>query len=198
MNDATILEARQLAFFDQPRNRASKPWHMPDAHFCEAVKSELAGVSWKSISAALVETGLPEGKVPGRTQWSEFWRDFKPFLRLARRRSAAQGANEIAGEAAKSPAEFDTATLDLIRQLAFELADSDAPDPKGVKSLVSLLLKHDEQKLRRDQLALEREKLDASQRTKIEAGLEALRTEIANNPAAMQAWTQLKETLATA
>src|SRR5689334_8617994 len=116
MNDATILEARQLAFLDQPRNPSSKPWHMPDEHFCEAVKAELAGVPWRAISAALKEAGLPEAKVPGRSQWSEFWSQFKPWLRLARRKSAASGANDVAQEAAQSPAEFDTATLDLIRQ----------------------------------------------------------------------------------
>jgi hypothetical protein len=160
MNDATILEARQLAFIDQPRNPSSKPWHMPDEHFCEAVKAELAGVPYRSIAAALAEAGLPSAKVPGRTQWSEFWQSFKPWLRLARRRSAAAGANEVAGEAAKSPAEFDTATLDLIRQMAFELADSDAPDPKGVKALVSLLLKHRDQVLNERKVAVSERKMD--------------------------------------
>lgn len=159
MNDATILEARQLAILDQPRGESAKAWHLPDEHFCNAVQAELAGVPYRRIQELLVADGLPEGKVPSRSRWSEFWSCFKPFLRIARRRAAASGANEVAEEAQKSPAEFDRATLDMIRQLAFELADVDAPDVGGVKTLVGLLLKHGDQEIKREQVEVSKRKL---------------------------------------
>lgn len=196
MNDATILEARALAFLEQPRSASSKPWHLPDDSFCDAVKLELEGVPWRVISQQLVANGLPEGKLPGRSAWSSFWSEFTPFLRVARRRSAASGANQLVEEIKTTDVAFDKATLDLVRQTAFELADSPSPDSKAVKSLVMVLLKHDEQQLRREAMELDRQKYTDAQKSKIDAGLEALRVEIASNPKAMKAYETLRQTLA--
>lgn len=160
MNDATILEARALAFIEQPRSESAKAWHLPDEQFCDAVKAQLVGVPFKRILEMLAESGLPDGKLPQRSAWSEFWSQFRLYLRAARRRTAAEGANAVADEAQKSPAEFDAATIDLIRQLAFELADSDNADPKDVKNLVSLLLKRKDQELKERQVDLAAKRLE--------------------------------------
>jgi hypothetical protein len=97
----------------------------------------------------LRDAGLPEAKLPLRSAWSGFWSQFKNFLQAARRRTAANGANEGA---------FDAA-IDLIRQLAFELADSDTADPKDVKNLVSLLLKHKDQAIKEREVGLAERRL---------------------------------------
>lgn len=158
VDDATILEARALAFLDRPRGPEAKAWHLPDEEFCDAVKAELEGIAFRKIRAQLAAT-LPEGKVPERSAWSEFTRSFRPFLRIARRRAAASGADEVEDEAAKSPAGFDAATLKLIKQLAFELADSTMPNVDAIKSLVMLLGKHEDRLLKERQVAVSERKM---------------------------------------
>jgi len=149
MNESIILEARELAFIDRVRPESSKIWHLADELFTEAVKAYyLAGVSFAKIRERLADAGVPEGDLPSQAAWVKFWSRFKPFLRLARRRAAAEGANASVEEARKSPVDFDEACLDLIHQLAFELLDSEAADPKEVSLLVRLLLKHKDQKLK--------------------------------------------------
>lgn len=132
---------------------------MPDEQFCEAVNGWLAGVPFATIRGALIESGLPEGKMPSAVRWSQFWREYQPFLRVARRRSAVASANKVASEAKSSPVDFDAATIELIRQMAFELADSDSADPKELTTLVSLLLKYKDQALKERQVSVAERRL---------------------------------------
>ena len=66
---------------------------------------------------------------------------------LKRRSQAVMAAEEIAEEASKAPGRFDQATVDAIRQKAFELAISSTAKPKDVKSLFMLLQKSRDQEL---------------------------------------------------
>jgi hypothetical protein len=70
---------------------------------------------------------------------------------ITRRTRAVETAKEIAAEAGKNPGRFDEATIDALKQQAFELAISPGADPRSVKNLFSLVLKA------RDQDIAERE-----------------------------------------
>lgn len=142
MNDSVILEARELALVDRVRPRSSKIWHLSDELFTEAVRTYIAGGSFAKIRERLAKAGVTESDLPSQAAWVKFWKTFKPFLRLARRRAAAERANAVATEARQSPVDFDEAIFDLIRQLTLELVDSDGADPKEVSTLVGLLIKH--------------------------------------------------------
>lgn len=82
---------------------------------------------------------------------SAFYTDECTPALLARRTRAVETAKEIAAEAGKNPGRFDDATLDALKQQAFELAISPGADPRSVKHLFSLVLKA------RDQDIAERE-----------------------------------------
>ncbi len=80
---------------------------------------------------------------------------------LIRRRAQAVGmAAEVARAAESSPAQFDAATVDAIRQKAFELAISPMSQPKDVKALFMLLQKSRDQELKAETLKLDREKFE--------------------------------------
>src|SRR5687768_13823388 len=103
MNESIILEARELAFIDRVRPGSSKIWHLADELFTEAVRAFVGGVSFAKIRGRLADAGIVESELPSQAGWVKFWSRFKPFLRLARRRAAAEGANASAEEARQSP-----------------------------------------------------------------------------------------------
>lgn len=72
---------------------------------------------------------------------SSFWSECCAPRLLQKRSQSAVAANQIADDAAKNAGTFDTATLALLRQKAFEiLADTNA-DPDEVRGLLALALK---------------------------------------------------------
>lgn len=74
---------------------------------------------------------------------------------LLRRRSAAVAvAEEIATEAESNPGRFDQATIDALKQKAFELAIAPNADPGDVKSLFMLLQKARDHELKERQVGL--------------------------------------------
>jgi hypothetical protein len=66
---------------------------------------------------------------------------------LARRQRAMATADAIAAEASARPGQFDQATIDALKQRAFELAVAPQADPRDVKSLFTLVLKSRDQDL---------------------------------------------------
>ncbi len=76
-----------------------------------------------------------------------FWQQVCQPAILARRRRAVSTADERAAEAKKNPGQFDVATMDAIRQRAYELAESPEANPKDVKAILMLLLKARDQDL---------------------------------------------------
>ncbi len=66
---------------------------------------------------------------------------------LARRTQARSVADSIAQEAERQPGRFDQATIDALKQKAFELSISPQAHPRDVKALFMLVLKARDQDL---------------------------------------------------
>jgi len=91
---------------------------------------------------------------------SGFYEDFCSAALIARRQRAVSTANEIAKEAESTPGQFDAATINSLKQKAFELSINPGADPRDVKSLFMLVLKARDQELSEQQLKLDREKFE--------------------------------------
>ena len=85
------------------------------------------------------EFGVPASASLGR--YSSFWQEVCVPQLLVRRNRMAGTAESRAAAAEKNPGRFDQATLDALRQKAYELAESANADPKAVKAIMTLLLK---------------------------------------------------------
>jgi hypothetical protein len=95
---------------------------------------------------------------------SAFWDQVcTPALR-ARRRRAVSTADEMADEAQKMPGKFDAATLDAIRQAAFNLAIQPQSNPGDVKKLFLLLLKARDQELKSMDIDIKLRRLEMLER----------------------------------
>jgi hypothetical protein len=79
---------------------------------------------------------------------------------IARRRRAVRTADEIAAAAEKDPGRFDKATIEALKQQAFELSIAPSANPKDVKALFSLVLKARDQDFDEKELALARERFE--------------------------------------
>ena len=100
---------------------------------------------------------------------SAFWDDVCTPALLARRQQAVTTADEIAGEARKKPGNFDEATIDAIRQKAFELSVSPQAAPGDVKSLFMLLLKSRDQELKSKDIEIKLRRLEIIEKNAAEA-----------------------------
>jgi hypothetical protein len=89
---------------------------------------------------------------------NSFYNQFCSASLIARRQRAVTTASEIAQEAESKPGRFDSATIDALKQKAFELSINPGSDPRDVKSLFMLVLKARDQQLDQDHLALDRDK----------------------------------------
>ncbi len=104
-------------------------------------------------------------EVRSLSTFSSFWEEAcLPYV-LERRRQMLKAAAARTGEALDNPDAFDDATVDALKQRAYELAE--APDSKAgeLRAIVLLLLKYQEQKLKSQKMNLDREKweFDAAQ-----------------------------------
>ena len=86
--------------------------------------------------------------------FSAFWQEVCAPALLRRRSRAKDTAECIAEEAKAQPGRFDAATIDALQQRAFELAISPGADPDAVKSIFSLVLKANDQRLKERNLEL--------------------------------------------
>jgi hypothetical protein len=103
-----------------------------------------------------------------------FWQQVCQPQILARRRRAVTTASERAEEAKSNPGQFDVATMDAIKQRAYELAESPESRPGDVKAILMLLLKARDQDRQERELDLALSKyrdLVAERRRAIEAEL---------------------------
>lgn len=90
-----------------------------------------------------------------------------PML-IAKRQRAVSTAEAVAQEASKTPGRFDAATIDALKQKAFELAISPQVNPKDVKAIFSLVLKARDQDLEdRRVTLLEQQAAKAEQAEKV-------------------------------
>jgi hypothetical protein len=83
-----------------------------------------------------------------------FWREVCAPALLARRRRAVTTAEQRAEEADKTPGRFDQATLDAIKQRAFELSENPNSNPKDVKAVLMLVLKARDQDIKQQDIEL--------------------------------------------
>ena len=90
---------------------------------------------------------------------SAFWDEVCTPALLARRQQAVTTADEIAEEARIKPGNFDRATIDAIKQKAFELAVSPLARASDVKSLFMLITKNRDQDLKGEQIEIARRRL---------------------------------------
>ena len=83
---------------------------------------------------------------------SDFWDDYCSVELIRQRREAVSLADELATEASKDPGRFDEATIDAIKQRAFELSVSPHAAPGDVRKLFMLVLKKRDQDLEEIQI----------------------------------------------
>lgn len=101
---------------------------------------------------------------------------------LARRRRAVSTAEQRAEEAEKNPAPFDAATLDALKEKAFELAQSPTSSLKDVKAVLGLLLKARSEDRADRELIFERTKWETEMAEKmLNEALRRRAEEIANS-----------------
>ena len=91
---------------------------------------------------------------------SAFWDEACASALIARRQQAVTTADEIAAEAKKKPGQFDAATIDAIKNKAFELSINPTAKAKDVKSLFMLLLKSRDQELKSKDIDIKLRRLD--------------------------------------
>lgn len=115
----------------------------------------LSGVPYHRVKALLksefsVDTSL--------AALSNFYDTFCSATLIARRQRAVSTADEIAREAESKPGNFDVATINALKQKAFELSINPGADPRDVKSLFMLVLKARDQELDKQNLKLAQDK----------------------------------------
>lgn len=93
-------------------------------------------------------------EVKSLKSFSAFWQAVCGPLLLVRRNQARTVAGEIAREAEARPGQFDQATIDALKQKAFELSISPQARPKDVKALFMLVLKARDQDLTERKVAI--------------------------------------------
>ena len=92
--------------------------------------------------------------------FSSFWSQVCQPLVLTRRRRLLPMAEARAKEAQENPGQFDQATLDALKQKAYELAESPTSSLKDVKAVLGLLLKARSEERADRELSFEREKFE--------------------------------------
>jgi hypothetical protein len=133
----------------KPRSDA-KLKTLPEDQYQALVDWLLAGTPYRVVKQRLSDEF---GVETSNGALSDFWNDCCGAALVARRQRAVSLADEIADEAASQPGRFDQATIDALKQKAFELAVNPQSDPRDVKGLFGLVLKardqeHDERSLR--------------------------------------------------
>lgn len=118
--------------------------------------------------------------------FSGFWSAVVSPALIARRARAVNSSNERAEEARKHPGQFDAATIDALKEKAYNLAIAPGVNPKDVKALFGLVLQHNQWEKSMKALALEVQKFQhelqvyrdsvAEQKSKIEASLKTARS----------------------
>jgi hypothetical protein len=110
-------------------------------HQCRLLVKEHFGLHVKSLSA-----------------FSDFWHAVCSPALLARRARLARSSDERAEAAKKQPGQFDVATIDAIKERAYQLSVSPHAKPADVRALFLLLQKARDHELAREQIALDRDR----------------------------------------
>jgi hypothetical protein len=145
-------------------------YKLTDAHQAALADWLLGGMKYTDARERVAsEFGIT---IKSLSFFSKFWEDVCVPHLLAKRRRAVATAEEIYTEAQKDPGRFDAATLDAIKQRAFDLSVTPNTDPRDVHALMSLILKCRDQDHKVEELGLLRRRLELLE-TKERAALEA-------------------------
>lgn len=133
----------------------SKLLNLPDDQQAQIVDWLLSGLPYYAVA------GMIEKEFKLKVSNSVLCRFYKiavePAL-LVRRRRAVETADAIGEAAAQNPGKMDQATVDALKQRAFELSINPQVNPKDVKAIFALVLKARDQELSEQQLALDRDR----------------------------------------
>lgn len=139
--------------------------------------------------AEIVEWLDEEGVQTKGSRLSEFWKKHCKPIKEEEQQLAAVKAEGIIEDSGRT--DWNTATMELVKQVSFEMMSGQRTDPKTAEKFIKLILKADKQ----DQ---DREKLKAAAKSKIEEGLDALLAEIKGNKKAEAIFAQLQEVVKAA
>lgn len=81
-----------------------------------------------------------------------FWDTYVGEVLIRQRAEAVRTANMLAEKASEKPGRFDAATIEAIKQKAFELSISPGASPKALGTLFMLILKSRDQELEQMQI----------------------------------------------
>lgn len=144
----------------KPRSDA-KLLNLPEEQQAKLAEWLLSGMPYHAAKA-LVERPAPDGfgLSVSLHALSSFWAEVCAPLLLNRRARAVSTADAVAEEAGRQPGRFDAATIDQLKQKAFELSISPQADPKDVKALFMLVLKARDQTLEERRIELDKDKFE--------------------------------------
>ncbi len=140
----------------KPKSNA-KLLNLPEEQQAKLADWLLGGMPYHE---ARVLTQKEFGVSASNSTFSDFFQQVCAPHLLARRRDLGSTAQARATEAKLNPGEFDAATMDALRQKAYELAEAPNANPKDVRAVMTLLLKAQDQEFKRDRLALDRDKYE--------------------------------------
>jgi hypothetical protein len=160
----------------KPRSDA-KLLNLPEEQLAQLSDWLLSGMPYHKAKALVKETFHVETSLAAL---SNFYETICCSALIARRQQAVSTADEIATAAQTKPGRFDAATIDALKQKAFELSISPMSNPKDVKNLFSLVLKARDQEIDEKQLSLARDKFQFDAAKAALDKLQDLR-DIANN-----------------
>jgi hypothetical protein len=135
---------------NKPRSDA-KLLNLPEEQHAQLVEWLLSGLPYHQVKL-LVKKQFEIDTSLGAL--SAFYQDCCSAVLLARRQQAVSTADEIAAAASAMPGQFDQATIDALKQKAFELSIQPFANPKDVKAIFSLVLKARDQDLEARRIAV--------------------------------------------
>ena len=157
---------------------------LPEDKRMELRDGMLAGWSHDQCRSFLrTECGITFGSNSVLTRF--YKRHCAPVVRENRRLAAVKSEIYV-NEAGRT--DWNAATMELVKQVSFEMLSGQQTDPKVAEKFVKLILKADSQDQSRD-------KAKEAARSKVDAGMEAMFAEIKGNKAAETAFRQLQEAI---
>lgn len=133
--------------------------NLPEEQQCKLADWLLSGMPYHEAKL-LVEKEFSVS-LKSLDPFKNFWQQVcQPHLLARRSRSLQTAAVRAEDVTVQSATVFDRATLDALRQKAYELAESPGADPKDVKGVMMLLLKARDQDFEREKLAFDRQKFE--------------------------------------
>jgi len=166
---------------DKKPRSDSKLDRLPESRLMELRDMLLGGASHDECKGWLaVECGVT---CSASALTAFYKRHCLPVVRESRQLAAVK-AEAIVADAGRT--DWNNATLELVKQVSFEMMSGQRTDPKTAEKFIKLILKADAQDAAR-------EKFKAATKTKIEDGLDALFAEIKGNKKAEAIFKQLQE-----